>query len=327
MSDKDIPEGQSLALNQPLSKHEEKIGITEDKKLVEEYDKLFGSFVSRPSFREVVGQPSLETLSSAVDQYKERTTSILDSLEAIRDEVDKKSGKYTETDLYAAEDLVLNDILGSSEAAEVRMFFFGLKPAIQSNVGGEYREKMRINAPNIKVEDYYPLALIGGINDTHIVNINYGSDEKPRVYDIAYSPKLVKQVMEEYKDVFSAFGYVDASTETIDRAFKDSNPVIRSLLLGYPLGSAMFHDSTLEELSRLPLSDEQKEFLVKVFDSKEKHEAIENQVTGLYFQDEKNQDLQDLWIKSGLDSFLTDVAKKYASVLGIKPEEMRTGWL
>lgn len=318
--------GPSEVEKTPQSSRQSEIFISDEGvKLVEEYKHLFEPFIKRQSFKDFVGVPPLETVTSSVKSYIERASSQLDFLDYVR-QAAEKGEKYTQEDFYAVEDQVLNGVLGSSEAPEIRMLILGLKPAVQSNIGGEFREKMRIRAPNINVEEIYPLALTHGVGDIRITSINYGTQDKPRLYDVAYSPKSVGKVMDEYKDVFSAYGYSDSSDETIKRAFKDNNSLIRSLLLGYSLGSSILEDTEFENLSKLPLTNEQGECLKKVLASEKVRESI-SEHRNIYASGDENQNLRDLWIESGLDSFLDSISQKYAKTLGISPEEIRYDWL
>jgi len=201
----------------------------------------FADILLRPSFMESVEIPNPDTLAQGRKSW----------LEAVRKAYENWM-TLTETDQKGFD--FLTGTFGSSEGSEVRLMVVGLKPAVLTNAGGKFEENWTQTHPDIDFKSIYELAPLRDKSifpEIGFANVKYDKSDS-RGYDVAYSPSSIAKVVEQYGDIIRKLGYDIAlpPSELAQQIFTQGNPIGISLLLGYPLGGAIFHNLINEAINR-----------------------------------------------------------------------------
>jgi len=141
-------------------------------------------------------------------------------------------------------------IFGNSEGSELRGMLFGFKPAVFSNAGDECQRKVAESMGEAFAELDCPFYLF----KKHWLGEDFGLVKFPifekGLFDIAYSKRGIEGVIRTYSDVLLATGYSEEDLRSADifmnRFVQSYKPVVKSLVLGYSLASALFFNLTVD---------------------------------------------------------------------------------
>lgn len=192
---------------------------------------LFSGIFARPSFMGQVAIPQRQELEEQAQHYLYAHNKLFEMLP--KKPIDEKSD-------ITLRNLQTNFLFGSSEASELRLMFFGLKPAV---LGGDRYEYRNYNLELVSQNIRGSFAIIRATGE--YPNIKFAQYKEPGegfVDGVAFDPKLEEQVLQIYNNIFQKLGYdtTKPATELIPEIFQKDDVIAESLALGYSLGDSIF---------------------------------------------------------------------------------------
>lgn len=273
---------------------------------------LFSDILARSSYMNEVPIPDESTLIEDAQKYFRAHNKLFETL---------SKGPIDETSETTLGDLQTNFLFGSSEASELRLMFFGLKPAV---LGGDRYEYRNYTAGQVPKNVRGSFAIIRATGEyPNIEFTEYREPSEGFVDGVAYDPKLEERVFSTYSDVFKKLKYDTSKpvAELVKEVFQRDDAISESLVLGYSLGDAIFFNLSdypvpnddrailfWNNLKKL-LNNDQLKAIRELNTSFAQGETYEDFAKGIGLQTDYFVRFKQAWIDSGMSVSL-DHARK-----------------